>query len=1219
MDKAAIKTFAISARNKLISDISFKAGLLGVTEKEIQSPLPQSTKSIQFFDIGTRDPHQVTGIEIEQRDRLVDEIRRKEKQSDYLAAYKNVIEEVAYTWFNRLIAIRFMEVNDYLPTRIRVLSSHIKNKLEPDLVTHALEANLNYSPAERELILQLKRNNRLDELFRMLFIKQCNGLNESLPELFEKTDDFSELLLNISFTDREGVVYSLVNGISEDDFNIEKEGQVEIIGWLYQYYNTEPKKAVDLYVSKGIRVNKDDLPAKTQVFTPQWVVRYMVENSLGRLWLDGHPENEIKKRWEYYLDEPQQNEEASTVLAQLSEYYRSKSPKNIKLIDPAMGSGHILVYAFEILMQIYKSIGYLESDAARHILKHNLYGLDIDRRAYQLAYFSLIMKACQYDKTILDAQVKLHLYYFVESNQLDRADFQYIEAGSLDTVNEIALAQIRELTEFFLDAREFGSIIRFPNLDFNLMRNFIRSINNSEKHPLYVAKLEPIKNFLNQMISIAEVLSQQYDAVITNPPYLSINRGSARLKKYLNQNYPYSKNDLSTVFMQRMIQMCTPFGYISAINIPVWMSKSTFTNFRYEFLNNHTFINMLHCGRGIFGSDFGTTAFVVQNSSISSYLTLFHQLFDEMGAVDAIELKEQWFFERKGRYIADQRNFLKIASYPMAYATSQAVLEILDREEPLCDFAFPRKGLTTGDNETFVRFWFEISASKFSIFSESAKWFPMTKGGDYRRWYGNNNFVVNWENEGKEIRNFRDSQGKLRSRPQNLQFYFRECISWNDTSAKGKIAMRYQPPGYIPNASGPCVYADNNLTYLLGLLNSIVSQTLLEVLAPNMKFEVGQMALVPIIIDTNGFESNIVNSLVDIAKSDWDFYETSWEFKCHPLVRLVTSHAQRPNNKSTPSDEIRSKPSKGLSLADVYEDWLAFNDDMFKKVQEYEAKNNEFYLRIYGLSHEIKPDVDTDSITIRRADYIQDMRSLISYAVGCMLGRYSLDVDGLVYAGEAWDSRNYTSFLPVVNNIIPITDIDYFESDIVNYFVRFIEVVYGEDTLEDNLAYVAGALGNKGNSPREIIRNYFTDDFFQYHCSVYSATGSGKAPIYWLFDSGEQNGFKALIYLHRYDEDLIGTLRVEYLHPLQRIYEAEIANLQSSIDNANTSGSEKTASRKRQEKLIKQLQETREYDEKIAHLSLAHTPLNLDDGVKVNYEKLQTDRDGKKWEVLAKI
>ena len=668
MNKTAIKNFAIWARNKLIADISYRAGLMGITVEGISTALPQSSMSTEFYDIGTENPYSISGDVIKQRRKLVEVIRRKEEDTDYQAAYKYIIEEVAYTWFNRLIAIRFMEVNDYLPSHIRVLSSET-GKLEPDIVTNPFDAELEFTDEEREKIIQLKTDNQLDELFSILFIKQCNALNEYLPALFEKTNDYTELLLNISVIDQDGVVYKLVHDILEDDFNIEKGGQVEIIGWLYQYYNTEPKAEVFGRPS-GTKIRKEDVPAATQLFTPDWIVRYMVENSLGRLWVEGHPNDELKSNWKYYLEEAAQEPEVEEKLAEIRKEYAILNPEDIKVIDPCMGSGHILVYAFDVLMQIYESAGYGQRDAAISILENNIYGLDIDDRAFQLAYFAVMMKARQYNRRILTGEYKTNLYSIEESNGINRAHIKYFGISLSESEKEEAVSQINSLLDTFIDAKEYGSILTVEEYDWELLERFIEYSESSGQISMETVGIEDTKESLLQMIAQGKVLGQKYWVAVTNPPYAGSGNLSDRLNRWIKIEYENSKSDLSTVFMERINSMMKNTGYMAMINIPVWMFLTSYRKLRESFLHKNTYINMLHLGRGIFGSDFGTTSFVVEKGHISGYYSTYRRLFDKQGSVETVEEKEHRLLSGKGQYVICQDNLVKIPGIPMAYWAS---------------------------------------------------------------------------------------------------------------------------------------------------------------------------------------------------------------------------------------------------------------------------------------------------------------------------------------------------------------------------------------------------------------------------------------------------------------------------------------------------------------------------------------------------------------------
>ena len=1198
MNKTAIKNFAIWARNKLIADISYKAGLLGVTENGIKSPLSQSTQTVQFFDIGTKEPSSITGIEIQQRKKLVEEIERKAKQSDYTTAYKNVIEEVAYTWFNRLIAIRFMEVNNYLPTRIRVLSSESNGKSEPDLVTHALEANLDYSAYEKDRIIQLKNENKLDELFRMLFIKQCNSLNTNLPELFEKTSDYTELLLNISFTDKEGVIYHLVTDIDEDDFNVSKEGQVEIIGWLYQYYNTEPKNETFALLKKNVKITKERIPAATQLFTPDWIVRYMVENSLGRLWLEGHPNDELKLNWKFYLEEIEQEEEVKKKLGEIREDYKSIQPEDIKIIDPAMGSGHILVYAFDVLMQIYESSGFSQREAAKSIVENNLYGLDIDNRAYQLAYFAVMMKARQYNRKIMNGETKCHIYAIQESNSIKINQLKYFGSKLNDMEKNTSLREIQGLIDYYKDAKEYGSIITVENYNWVLLRKFINDVNLNDQLSLDSLGIEITRDLLELLINLGETMARRYDVVVTNPPYMGSSGMSGKLAKYVKENYPDSKADLFAVFMEKATKLTKKNRYNSLITMQSWMFLSSYLAFRRNYLK-FDIINMVHLGAGAFEDAVGTivqsTVFTMRTSNIDEYKAKYYKLDEDNNRDSQIIITSN---QTKNLYVASKDMFYNTPNSNYAYWISRNARNIFIKHKKISEYGDTRQGMATSDNKRFIRFWHEVLYAKidFTCTNENResklKWFPYNKGGEFRKWYGGNSFVLNWENNGREVLEYAASlYGSPTRTIKSISEYFKECLTWPYISTSDRFGAKYQPPGFIFDVAGSSLFIDReNILYLCGLMCSKVAIMFMQVINPTMNFQSGDVARIPVIYSKNNEDkiNKLVEQNIEISKDDWDSYEVSWDFKKHPLI-----------NSS--------------SINEAFSIWEKITRERFEQIKSNEEELNRIFIDIYELQDDLNLDVDLKDITVNNAEINRDIRSFMSYSVGCMMGRYSLDFEGLAYAGGEWDFSKYSCYLPDKDNIIPISDDEYFQDDIVGRFITFVKAVYGVETLESNLNFIAQALGGKGNSTREVIRNYFLKDFYKDHCQVYQ-----KRPIYWLFDSGKQNGFKALVYLHRYDENTIGNLRIDYLHRMQRIYENEIARMQDTIENSRDAR-EVTAATKRKEKLIKQLQETKEYDEKIAHLALARTSIDLDDGVKVNYEKVQTDRDGKKLDVLAKI
>lgn len=1198
MNKTAIKNFAIWARNKLIADVSYDARLIGITEDGIAKPLPQSFGVTQFFDIGTAEPYSISGEAVRQRDKLIEVIQQKEKDTDYKTAYQYVIEEVAYTWFNRLIAIRFMEVNDYLPSHIRVLSSE-SGKLEPDLVTTPFDAELPFTAEEEAQIFQLKQDNKLDEMFRILFLKQCNALNEILPALFEKTKNYTELLLSLSVIDQDGVVYHLIHDIPEDDFNIERGGQVEIIGWLYQYYNTEPKAAA---FAKNGKVTKEEIPAVTQLFTPDWIVRYMVENSLGRLWVEGHPDCGLKENWKYYLEEAPQESEVQAKLAEIRKEYAALNPEDIKLIDPCMGSGHILVYAFDVLMQIYESAGYSQRDAAKSILEHNIYGLDIDDRAYQLAYFAVMMKARQYNRRILNGENTCHVYAIQESNSINRAHLKYFGAGMDDIEKNAAKMQLEGLLDTLTDAKEYGSILNVESYNWNLLRRFVAAEDTDGQISMDSVGVEDTAEQLNRLIDIGETMARKYWVTCTNPPYAGTSNLSANVNNFVKKNYPDSKADLFAVFIERCRAMTADNGYQAMITQHSWMFLSSFEKLREKMMLTET-VNMAHLGARAFeeigGEVVQTTAFVRCVNHIDDYKGTYCRLIEPTSQ----QGKEEMFLAGENRYTANQDDFGKIPGGAIAYWTSDAMLKAFSNQI-LYDVARPRQGMATTNNDLFLRLWSEVSFKKMGLGCTSQeealetkkKWFPVTKGGAFRRWYGNFDYVVNYENSGKTICDYIDTtpgvKVKSNGRVINRDLYFHKGMTWS-TIASGPFGMRYVPNGFIFETKGSmCFTSDDLLDYILGLYNSPVIQCFLQMVSPTLDYHEGPLGKTPVLIKKNEQINQLVEENVKSSKTDWDSFENSWDFKKHPLFRNVST------------------------ITKAFNQWQTECDDRFNQLKANEEELNRIFIDIYGLQDELTPEVEDKDVTVRKADLQRDIKSLLSYAVGCMFGRYSLDVEGLAYAGGEWDSSKYQSYIPDADNVIPITDEEYLDDDIVSRLCAWLKAVYGADTLEENLDYIAKALGNKGSTSREIIRNYFLNDFFKDHCQTYSVTGSGKRPIYWLFDSGKQNGFKALVYLHRYTPDTIGNLRIDYLHKMQRVYESEINRMQDMMDHSGNAR-EVAAASKRKDKLAKQLKECREYDEKISHLALSRIELDLDDGVKVNYRKLQTAQDGKFYEVLA--
>lgn len=1184
MNKTALKNFAIWARKKLISDITYSAGLLAVNENSIGEPLPQSRSDLQLFDIGTKDYAEVKGERISQRNSLVSAIRAKAEELDnYKVAFEYIVEEVAYTWFNRMIAIRFMEVNGYLP--IRVLSSE-SGKHEPDIVTTPFDAGLEFTGEESGRIYELRDNNRLEELFRMLFIRECNHLHDILPELFEATNDYSELLLSLSYTDKDGVVFHLVNDISEDDFNIEKEGQVEIIGWMYQYYNTEPKDKVFAALKKNVKITKENIPAATQLFTPHWIVRYMVENSLGRLWIEGHPDDDLRQCWEYYLDEAEQEPQVQAQLEEIRAGCREISPEDIRIIDPCMGSGHILVYAFDVLMQIYSAQGYSERDAAKLIVEKNLWGLDIDRRAYQLAYFAVMMKARQYNRRILTSGIKPNLFVIDDNRALTPEIIEYIADGD----SKIA-ADLRSISNDLTNAREYGSIINVQPVDFSGLIERIGVIAQSDELNLIAMENKRIAcEKILPLVKQAQTLSQKYDVVCTNPPYMGGSGMNSVLSEYVKRCYSEAKSDLFAALIIKCLEFTKQNGYSSLVTMQSWMFLSSFEEMRTKLLTLNTLTTLMHMENMVMGIAFGTAVSVFRKGAVKGYKGTYNQI----KLADIENAKPKSFPVAGNRFAqVSSDNFSKIPGMPVAYWVSVNTINAFDKPK-LESGVNAVKGLDTCDNDTFVRFWNEVDIHNINFSARSsedtfeAKWYPYCKGGGYSKWYGFMDKVVDWKDDGNILRNLRDSNGKIKSRPQNIRYYFKEGLTWS-TITSYKLSLRYMNH-CIFGGGGSAMFMSSNLYYNLCFVNSKVTEYFLSFMNPTLNFLVGDILGLPIIIDESKKEvvEPLARNNINISKIDWDSFEPSWDFKTHPLLKPVPL------------------------ISEAFAQWSDECEKRFTRLKSNEEELNRIFIDIYGLQDELTPEVEEKDVTVRRADLTRDIKSLVSYAVGCMFGRYSLDSEGLAYAGGDWDGSKYKTFIPDPDNCIPVTDEEYFRDDIVVRFVDFIRTVYGADTLEENLTFIADALGTRGNTSRERIRNYFLNDFIKDHIKMYQ-----KRPIYWMFDSGKQNGFRALVYMHRWNADTTGNVRVEYLHKLQRIYENEIRQSQDVAETG--SGREVSAAQKRIEKLTKQLKETHDFDEKIAHLALSRIDIDLDDGVKVNYEKVQTGDDGKKIEVLTKI
>lgn len=1183
MNKNAIKKFAIDARNKLIASVTDKAGMLGITPDNCSEAI---TKGADFEVYKTAAGTEVTlnKKQCEQRRKLVDQIHAR--------GFEAVVEEVAYTWFNRICAIRFMEVNDYMyPVRVRVLSSEKEGKNEPDVVTMAPDIDWDFTDKEREEIIDAKMNGSQDALFRQLFLKQCNLLHEVLPGLFEGNEDYMEPLLTLSYTDKDGIIYHLIHDIEEDDFNIEKEGQVEIIGWLYQYYISEKHdEIVNIY--KGT-IKKDDIPAATQLFTTDWVVRYMVDNSLGRYWIERNPQSKLAEKLEFFVT-PKNGE---------IQYVDEKvSPADLTFLDPCMGSGHILVYAFDVLMEIYREGGYSDRDAALNIVENNIFGMDIDKRAYQLAYFAVMMKARSYNRRALIQGIKNNLSVVEESNSIDR--FECDGLTNNKEKNKIG----DYLVKTYKDAREIGTLQTVENQDYDSFRTYLNDIEKSAGQLNFLSTewLNETLPLMFQLTKQAEIMSKKYAVVCTNPPYM--NKLEGQLKKFVIDNYKEYSGDLFSVFIYRNFGYCKANGYSAFMTPFVWMFIKAYEALRTYIIDTKAITALVQMEYSAFEeATVPICSFVLKNGRATEK-ALFFRLSNFKGGM---EVQKQKVLEALSNnncgyfYEANQNDFGRIPGSPVAYWASPQIINAFSDNPSINEIGEAKAGMTTGDNERFLRVWFEVYFDKVGIgyaTSEEAqqsrkKWFPYNKGGGFRKWYGLNEIVVLWENNGSEIKNATKGGRKIAS-VRSERLYFKESITWA-TLTSGMFSARYSEAGSLFDDKGSSAFIPVEYNkYVLAFMNSCVCNYILGMLNPTISFQSGNIGSLPIALPNNN-EKNVnelTKDAIDICKKDWNQFETSWDFKKHPLLCYE-------------SDKV--------SVA--FEIWSKECDERFNRLKVSEEELNRIFIDIYGLQDELMPKVEDKDVTVRKADLQRDIKSLISYAVGCMFGRYSPNIEGLAYAGDDWHDSKYEIFIPDEDNCIPITDEEYFSDDIVGRFVEFVKTVYGVDTLEENLDFIANALGNKGDTSREVIRNYFLKDFYADHLKVYQ-----KRPIYWLFDSGKQNGFKALIYMHRYEADTVGRVRTDYLHRAQKYVETAMQSAQYTIDNA-TSASEKSKATKAVTKYTKQLAEMKIYDEAIAHVANQRIEIDLDDGVKVNYAKFQgveVAQEGKKAlkvDLLAKI
>lgn len=1160
MNRNKLKTYAPAARREFIQAVKDRAVLYGLSAKKIE---PMTERGDVVMIAGQPFPKSVAT----KRKRLEERIAS--------VGFERAMEAIAYSWFNRFVAIRFMELHGYLDHGYRVLS-HPTGDVQPEILEHA--QRVDFPGLDKNKVVELKLDGtKQEELYRLLLVVQCNALSQAMPFLFERIDDETELLLPSNLLATDSLIQKLVNEIEEDDWK-----EVEILGWLYQFYISERKDEVI-----GKVVASEDIPAATQLFTPNWIVKYLVQNTLGRIWLATYPQSGIRQQMEFYIEPAEQTPEVQEQLKAITP--TSLNPEELTLLDPACGSAHILVEAYDLFKAIYQERGYRAKDIPGLILSKNLYGLEIDDRAAQLAAFALLMKARADDRRILESGIQPAILSFAESTGMDAGAITHalnspINGGAEGTT---AKTDISALLELFEEAKTFGSLIQIPpGLAEKLPAIEERLAAVLKDGDLTHAQAGVIQPLLRQ----AKLLARQHDAVVANPPYMGSKGMSPQLKAFAKQRFATTKYNLFAMFMERLLDMSTATGRVGMITLQGWMFQERYARFRHALLAQQTLVTMAHLGPGAFpeidGEVVQATAFVMAIRCIPEFRPVFFALYDGESDSKAAALREQ-------RSRIDDIVFNEFQSMPDAaflYWASSRTRELFRSGHALASIASTREGMATADNDRFLRLFWEVSTrsvcrdatNQESATNSGKRWFPYVKGGEFRKWYGNNEWLVNWYRDGEAVKSLTDPQtGRVRSHNYNGEYAFRPGLTWSGISSNS-IAARFVPAGFMFDAKGPMAFADTAdlCVVALGLINSTVGFHFMRLVAPSLDFKLGHIEGIPFVdacLSDEAFRAT-AQQCISLSRRDWNEQEISPDYRACALV------AAGGNNVSTAWNATNAARSESrLTLKTC------------------EEKNNEWLIALYGLQEELSPEVPGDQITLYRPSREQDINGLLSYAVGCMMGRYSLDKEGLIYAhsgNEGFDPSQYTKFPADDDGIIPVTDASWFDDDAANRFERFVKTVWPAETLDENLTFVAESLGaKKAETPRETIRRYFAGDFYKHHLQTYK-----NRPIYWLFSSGKQGAFEALVYLHRYNEGTLSRMRTEYVVPLLGKMNGRLGMLADVIAKATSTKQRKDAE-KEKDKLTKQLAELQAFDDKLRHYADQRISLDLDDGVRVNYGK----------------